>query len=107
MNALGRSAGETRTVQDAGPSSLILTYPDEILEQAVAKMAVNGVGRLPVVDRNDPKRLIGCLGRSGIAVGWGELLEEEEVREAGWLTSRMRLLRRNVRRVLEGPGVPG
>jgi CIC family chloride channel protein len=101
MHALGRAAAETGTVLDAGTSALIVTYPDEILEHAVAKMAVNGVGRLPVVDRNHPNRLIGCLGRAGIAAAWRELLDEEEVREAGWLTSRMRLLRKNVRRVLE------
>ena len=99
-----RSAGPQRGPAPSwtpGTSALIVTYPDEILEHAVAKMAVNGVGRLPVVDRNHPTRLIGCLGRAGIAAAWRELLDEEEVREAGWLTSRMRLLRKNVRRVLE------
>lgn len=67
-------------------------------------MAAHDIGRLPVVDRDEPTRLVGYLGRTGIAAAWRVLLEEEEVREAGWLTSHMRLLRRNVRRVLKSRG---
>jgi hypothetical protein len=54
---------------------------------------------------DNPTRLVGYLGRTGIADAWRELVHEEEVREAGWLTSRVRLLRRNVRRVLSRPSV--
>ncbi len=89
------------TVLQAGSSRLIVAYPDELLEEAIARMAREGIGRLLVVDRDQPSRLLGYLGRTGIADAWRELLEEEEVREAGWITSRFRLLRRNVRRVLE------
>jgi chloride channel protein, CIC family len=89
------------SVLQAGSSRLIVAYPDELLEEAIARMARAGIGRLLVVDRDQPSRLLGYLGRTGIADAWRELLEEEEVREAGWITSRFRLLRRNVRRVLE------
>jgi CBS domain-containing protein len=90
-------------VQQAGSSRLIVAYPDELLEEAVARMAREGIGRLLVVDRSEPKRLLGYLGRTGIADAWRERVHEEEVREAGWVTSRVRLLRRNVRRVLGEP----
>jgi chloride channel protein, CIC family len=89
------------TVLQAGSSRLILAYPDELLEEAIARMAREGIGRLLVVDRDTPSRLLGYLGRTGIADAWKELLQEEEVREAGWITSRFRLLRRNMRRVME------
>jgi H+/Cl- antiporter ClcA/predicted transcriptional regulator len=93
------------TLQQAGSSRLIVTYPDELLEEAVATMAREGIGRLLVVDREHPTRLLGYLGRTGIADAWRELIREEEVREAGWVTKRVRQLRRNVRRVLRGkPG---
>ena len=44
------------------------------------------------------------LGRTGIATAWRLLLQEEETREAGWLTAHGRLLRMQVRRVLGGFG---
>jgi H+/Cl- antiporter ClcA len=84
----------------AGEGPRVVTYPDELLEDAVAKMVSHDVARLPVVDRDQPDRLLGHLGRSGIAAAWQELLDEEQVRDAGWLTSRVRLMRRNVARVL-------
>jgi CIC family chloride channel protein len=100
VKALQRSGAAGSTVADVAASPVIVTYTDELLEEAVAKMAAHGIGRLPVVDRDQPTRLLGYVGRTGIAAAWRELLHEEEVREAGWLTSRMRLLRRNLRRVL-------
>jgi CBS domain-containing protein len=100
--ALIRSDGAELTLQQIGSSRPIVAYPDELLEHAVARMAREGIGRLLVVDPLDPTRLLGYLGRTGIADAWRELVREEEVREAGWLTSRFRLLRRNMRRVLGG-----
>jgi chloride channel protein, CIC family len=98
--ALTRPDTANMTVQQVGSSRLIVAYPDELLEEAVARMARAGIGRVLVVDRDDPKRLLGYLGRTGIADAWRELVQEEELREAGWITSRFRLLRRNVSRVL-------
>jgi hypothetical protein len=47
------------TVLDEGSHKLIVTYPDEILQEAVVKMLRSDIGRLPVVDRQDPRRLVG------------------------------------------------
>jgi CIC family chloride channel protein len=47
-------------------------------------MLRNGVGRLPVVSREDPHRVVGYLGRSGIMAARLKRLEEEHVREPGW-----------------------
>jgi chloride channel protein, CIC family len=95
----GAEDGEHSVLQ-AGTSSPVVTYPDEMLEEAVDKMVRRGVGRLPVVERDDPHKLIGYLGRTGIAMAWQQLLEEEQVREAGWLSHRTRRLRLKVKRVL-------
>jgi chloride channel protein, CIC family len=100
--ALQRPDVAQLTVQEVGSSRLILTYPDELLEEAVARMARAGIGRLLVVHRDQPQRLLGYIGRTGIADAWRELIREEEVREAGWITARIRLLRRNVRQVMGG-----
>jgi CIC family chloride channel protein len=71
---------------EAGSSSLIVTYPEELLEAAVDKMVRHDIGRLPVVERTNRTRLLGYLGRSGIAAGWRFPFEEEQVRDAGWLS---------------------
>jgi chloride channel protein, CIC family len=100
MRASSSGNGGTQSVLEAGSRSLVVTYPDELLEEAVDKMVRHDIGRLPVVDRHHPARLLGYLGRKGIASAWREIAEEEQVREAGWLSSRARLLRMKVRRVI-------
>src|SRR5690242_12222915 len=100
VRAMGRADGPSERLLEAGTSPPVVAYPDELLEEAVDKMLRREVGRLPVVDRQHPTKLLGYLGRKGIAEAWEGLREEDQVREAGWITSQTRLLRRKVRRVL-------
>jgi predicted transcriptional regulator len=65
MKAPGRPDGADLTVAKAGSQKLTVTYPDELAEEAVAKMARLNVGRLPVVDRNNPQKFVGYMGRTG------------------------------------------
>jgi H+/Cl- antiporter ClcA len=99
VRALG-AVGPGVTVGEAASRPLIVAHPDELLAEAVDRMVRHGVGRLLVVDPRQPRRLLGYLGRTGIADALGELLDEEELREAGWVTARARLLRRQVRQLL-------
>ena len=71
-------------VIDAGSRELILAYPDEVLSSAVARMVANNIGRLPVVSREDPHRLLGYLGRPAILSARLQRLHEESIREHGW-----------------------
>ena len=48
-------------------------------------MLQNEIGRLPVVDRSDPRKLIGYLGRHGVMAARLRRLHEEHVREPGWI----------------------
>jgi CBS domain-containing protein len=105
VRAMERKAEPAATVLEVGSSPPITAYPDEMLEEAVDKMIARGVGRMPVVARENPTRLLGYLGRKGIAEAWEDLREEDQVREAGWLTSRTRLLRSKVRRVMSDTSV--
>jgi H+/Cl- antiporter ClcA/CBS domain-containing protein len=88
VRMIERDESGEMTLLEAGSSKPIVTYPDELLEQAVDKMVRHDIGRLPVVQRSDPKQLVGYLGRTGIAAGWRQIFEEERVREEGWLTGR-------------------
>jgi CBS domain-containing protein len=73
------------TVLDAASRNVVVTYPDETLHDAVAKMLRYNVGRLPVVDRKDDRHVVGYLGRPGIRAARLRRLDEEHVREPGWI----------------------
>jgi CIC family chloride channel protein len=85
MRALNVDPSGSATVLDAGSREVVVTYPDEMLHDASAKMLRNNIGRLPVVDRKDPGRVVGYLGRPGIMAARLHRLDEEHVREPGWI----------------------
>ena len=91
-----------RTVLDAGTRNAIVTYPDDLLEQAMELMLRHDIGGLPVVAREDPRRLVGYLGRSDILSAWQRAWREDQVREAGWLSAPLQALRRNLESTLGG-----
>ncbi len=82
MRAMERDPKHT-TVLDAGTRALIVAHPDELLRDAVGRMLANDIGRLPIVDRQRPRRLVGYLGRAGIMRARVQLHEEENLRERG------------------------
>ena len=95
VRALRQDPSGNTTVLDAGSNRLLVTYPDELLDDAVTKMLRNDIGRLPVVSRSEPARLVGYLGRATILAARLRRLDEEAVRERG-------LLRRPIREWLAG-----
>ena len=72
------------TVEDAGSTKLVVTYPDELVSDAVTKMLHQDVGRLPVVERSDERKVVGYLGRAAILAARTRRLRDEHVREQGW-----------------------
>ena len=89
---------ENATVSDLSKTRLIVTHDDELLEEATAKMIAHDIGRLPVVDRDDPTRLVGLLGRAGVMAVWLHASREEHTRDSGWLSGRLQELRGRLRR---------
>src|SRR6185369_12750944 len=73
------------TVVEAGSQNLIVAFPDEILHEAVTRMVRHDIGRLPVVRRDNPRKLMGYLGRASVMTARLRRHEEEHHREAGWL----------------------
>ncbi len=88
MRALEKDPSGKMTVLEAGTRNLVVTHPEEVLYDAAARMLRANVGRLPVVSREDSKRVVGYLGRSGVMAARLRRLEEESVREPGWMPSR-------------------
>jgi CIC family chloride channel protein len=85
VRALDQNGQGGTTVSDAASRDLIVAFPDEILYQAASKMLRNNIGRLPVVSRENPRRIVGYLGRSNLMAGHLRHLEEEHVRERRFL----------------------
>jgi len=73
------------SVLEAANPDVIVTYPDEVLHEASVKMLRYNIGRLPVVKRDAPGVVVGYLGRKGVMAARLRRLEEEQIREEGWL----------------------
>jgi len=84
VRSLQKNPTGTTTVLDAGQRKLIVAHADEPLHDAITRMIKHDVGRLPVLDRQDPHRIIGYLGRASILAARVRHHEEEEVRGRGW-----------------------
>jgi CBS domain-containing protein len=89
LRALEDNPDSDRTVLEAGSRDLIVAYPDESLGTAVARMLKNDIGRLVVVSRQDPHRLLGYIGRSGVLTARLLRFQEEQAREPGWFARRL------------------
>jgi CIC family chloride channel protein len=53
-------------VQDIATRRVLVAYPDEPVWTALKRLGTRDVGRLPVVDRQNPKRLVGIVRRHDI-----------------------------------------
>ncbi len=87
LRALQSASAGNVPVVEAGKTSLVVAYPDELLHDAIAKMLRHGIGRLPVVNRDRPDRVEGYLGRGEIIAARMRYHEEEESRSQGPLAN--------------------
>jgi H+/Cl- antiporter ClcA len=86
LRALDKDSSGAMTVEEAGKTHLVVTYPDELVSEAAAKLLRFDIGRLPVVDRADERKVVGYLGRSAILAARLLRFNDEHVREPGWIT---------------------
>jgi CIC family chloride channel protein len=77
-----------KTVLEAGNDNLVVTYPDESLHDAVAKMVRNDIGRLPVVNRDETTKPVGYLGRRAVFQARLRRHDDEHKVQPGWLAGR-------------------
>ena len=83
VRALQGKSVASATVLEAGKRNPIVTYADELLHDAITKMLKNDIGRLPVVDRHNPRHITGYLGRANVMSARSRQNEEEHLRERG------------------------
>lgn len=63
---IAKCSPEGLTVSDIGCTSVIVAYPDQYLHDVLVKLGAGDVGRIPVVDRDNPKRLLGVIQRQDL-----------------------------------------
>src|ERR1700678_2511533 len=85
LRALEQDPKGSSSVLDAGSNQLIVAYPDELVHDAMLAMVKHNIGRLPVVSREDPQKLLGYFNRASLLAAWSRQAQEETVRETGWL----------------------
>ena len=85
VRAIDKDSSGAMTVQEAGSTHLVVTYPDELVSEAAAKLLRFDIGRLPVVERGDERKVVGYLGRAAILAARLRRFQGEHVLEPGWL----------------------
>lgn len=78
------TTGPGTLIQDCATTNLIVTHPDEMLHDAVQKLLHHDIGRLPVVDRNHPEKLVGYLSRQAILSARAKVHAEEVRDKSSW-----------------------
>jgi CIC family chloride channel protein len=76
--AEGESVSEVRNVMTR---NIIVCYPDESLKTALHKMAERNIGRMPVVNRDDQKHIIGLISRKSLMKAYNQALEVTSVKK--------------------------
>jgi chloride channel protein, CIC family len=88
VRALDKNPSGDMTVQEAGRTHLVVAYPDELVSEAAAKLLRFDVGRLPVVDRTDERKVVGYLGRAAILAARLRRFQDEHLLEPGWFATK-------------------
>jgi CIC family chloride channel protein len=85
LRALQKDSRGAMSVLDAGSTNLIVAYPDELVHDAMHAMVAHDIGRLPVVSRDDPFKMVGYFNRACLLSAWSLQKQDETVREQGWI----------------------
>lgn len=90
VKAFERDPSGRMSVLDAGTRAPLVAYPDELVDAALNRMLRRGCGRLPVVSRDNPKKIVGYLGRAAVLNARLQRIAEEYDREPGWIMKSLR-----------------
>src|SRR5271165_5989510 len=86
LRTLDEDSSGGMTVQEAGSTHLVVTYRDELVSEAAAKLLRFDIGRMPVVERGDERKVVGYLGRASVLAARLLRFQDEHVREPGWIS---------------------
>lgn len=72
--AMAQESPSALTVKDIASKSVVVAYPDEYIHDVIVKLGTHDVGRIPVVDRRNPKRLLGVLRRHDVLSAYSKTI---------------------------------
>jgi CIC family chloride channel protein len=72
--AMAQASPSALTVKDIASKSVVVAYPDEYIHDVLVKLGTYDVGRIPVVERKNPKRLLGVLRRHDVLTAYSKTL---------------------------------
>jgi subfamily B ATP-binding cassette protein MsbA len=64
------------TAGDICTRALVVCHPDETLGEALRQLGARDVGRLPVVDRENPRRLLGMMRRADVVEAYARFAQQ-------------------------------
>ncbi len=70
----------THTVGEICSRDLLVTYPDETIGKALRRMGARDIGRLPVVDKDHQRKLVGLLRRTDLVRAYDAALTRRETK---------------------------
>ncbi len=70
-------------VGELARKATVTIQPEATLHDAIALLLKHNIGRMPVVSPDNPRRIVGYLGRADILAARTRLHDEEETREQG------------------------
>jgi CIC family chloride channel protein len=76
--ALSRGDFTDLTVDDIAVKSLVVAYPDEYVHDVFVKLGAREVGRIPVVERGNPKHMLGVLRRRNIMQAYAKAVTQKQ-----------------------------
>jgi CIC family chloride channel protein len=74
-----KDKAQVLTVNDISMKNPTVAYPDQSIHDAISQLGGRHVGRIPVVDRDNPKRLLGVLRRHNIITAYTKALGHETI----------------------------
>ena len=69
--------------KELGTQDVITIFPDQNLRDALAKIGYRNIEHLPVVSREDPRKVIGMLSRGDIITAYNKALIDRSLRASG------------------------
>jgi CBS domain-containing protein len=85
LRALEQNPQGSMTVLEAGSRPPVIGYADELAHDAMVRMLQHDIGRLPIVSRENPQQMVGYFNRASLLGAWTRRMEEEGIREHGWI----------------------
>jgi H+/Cl- antiporter ClcA len=89
LQTLEEKLDEHSAATDSTRKSPVVAYPDERAFDALYRMLTHDIGNLPVVSRSHPPKVLGFVNRTHVLKTWTRQMEDENLREKGWIRDMM------------------